>query len=62
MASLVRRMQRKVLRDNGTDEGPPQPVIYTKDGGYLTLRPTKGWIKTSGKRVKVYSSNTTEAP
>lgn len=56
MPSLVRRMQRKTARLNGTYEKKPQPVVNLSDGGYRTLHPTKGWIKVSGKRVKVYST------
>jgi hypothetical protein len=54
MSSLVRRIERNILRRQGTWEGKPQPVVNTKDGGYRTLRPTKGWLKVSGKRAKLY--------
>ena len=57
MPSLTRRMQRKTARLNGNYEGTPQPVVKLRDGGYRTLHPTKGWLKVSGKRVKIYSSN-----
>jgi hypothetical protein len=52
VSSLLRRLQRARQRRNGTFEAPPQPYFTLRDGGYCTLRPTKGWIRISGKRVR----------
>lgn len=57
MSSLVRRMQRKWKRALAEYEPNPQPTVHTEDGGYITLHPTKGWQKVSGKRVRIFSTN-----
>lgn len=51
MSSGIRNMQRKVLRASPDYEPAPQPMIELPDGGYMTLRPTKGWITISGARL-----------
>lgn len=50
MSSLIRRMQKRALkaRDKWNYE---QPTITLKDGGYRTLRPTKGWFTMSMRRI-----------
>lgn len=52
MSSLLRRIQRKKLRNSPDYDPKPQPTFPTGDGGYWTLRPTKGWIKISGARLR----------
>jgi len=52
MSSFLRRIQRKVARKNKTFEPMPQATVVYDDGSYHTLRPTKGWIYFSIKRVR----------
>lgn len=51
MSSLVRRIQRRVLRKRSDYEPAPQAVETFKDGSYSTLRPTKGWAHFSARRL-----------
>lgn len=53
MSSLPRRIQRRLQKKLGTFENKPQPTVIDPDGGYRTLRPTKGWIKVSAKRAQL---------
>ena len=51
--SLVRSIRRARARKNGIDwVVKERPFVVHPDGGYSVLRPTKGWIKVSGKRVR----------
>lgn len=60
MTSLQRKMQRakfgpaefKRRREEAGREFE-QPTKLSADGSYTTLRPTKGWLRTSIKRLKV---------
>lgn len=53
MTSITRQISRRIARRNGVPyKINPQPTVMTPDGGYRTLRPTKGWLKVSGKRLK----------
>jgi hypothetical protein len=53
VTSLSRKLTRNLARRNGVPiKTNPQHTILTADGGYLTLNPTKGWRKVSGKRLK----------
>lgn len=52
MPSLTRRIARKAKRRAGTYVGTDQPTRVLPDGGYVTLRPTKGWIRISGARLR----------
>lgn len=49
--SLARRIKRAALRRTG-EKWPSreQPFRLLPDGGYETLRPTKGWLRVSGPR------------
>lgn len=50
MSSLLRTLQRKRQRRNGTFEAAPQPT-EADESGYVTLRPTKGWMRMTAKRL-----------
>lgn len=52
MTSFQRRLSRASLRKNGhkPDSDRPQVTVVLEDG-YLTLRPTKGWIYISNARA-----------
>lgn len=50
MSNFVRRMQRKSLRMKSDYEAPAQPTVVT-EAGYFTLRPTKGWVRISNRRL-----------
>lgn len=52
MSSKLRNMQRKFKRRAADYEPAPQPFFTLPDGGYMTLRPTKGWLKISGARLR----------
>lgn len=52
MTSLPDRPKRRAQRASSTFEPKPQPTIVHEDGGYSTLRPTKGWIRISGARLR----------
>lgn len=59
MTSLKRKLQRakygsKEFNRRRTEAGeqPEQPTYYTPLA-YFTLRPTKGWLRTSLKRIRV---------
>lgn len=54
MSSLTRRIQRKQARNNGSYAKKPQLTVALEDGGYITLHPTQGWMKVSGKRVAAW--------
>ena len=51
MSSFVRRLQRKAARQRSDYEPAPQPTVMKEDGGYKTLRPTKGWIEFAAIRI-----------
>lgn len=54
MSNLTRHIKRRLAKKVGKKwEGKPQPTILLPDGGYRTLHPTKGWMKVSGKRIKI---------
>lgn len=44
-------MQRKFDRERPDYAPKSQPTKLLPDGGYRTLRPTKGWITICGKRL-----------
>lgn len=50
MSSLLRRMQRKVLRSKPDYQSKPQ-ITRVEDDAYWTLRPTKGWVRISYRRL-----------
>lgn len=52
MSSLIRRQQRKAARVKAGYEAKPQPVSIERDGGYVTIRYTKGYRRVSGRRVR----------
>lgn len=51
MSSLPRRIQRRWQRKRPDYEAAPQPTEMLPNGGYRTLRPTKGWVTISGPRL-----------
>lgn len=53
MSSYLRNMQRKFRRNNPDPEAEPraQPIRNVSVDGYETLRPTKGWIKITTRRL-----------
>lgn len=52
MSSFPRNLQRKYMRAHPDYEPAAQPVIHLRDGGYYTLRPTKGWARFTAKRLR----------
>lgn len=55
MSSFTRTIQRRIMRSNPDYESAPQPVRMNKDGGYSTLRPTKGWFDVAA--VTIYAQH-----
>lgn len=51
MSSALRNMQRRVLRAKPDYEQADQPTATLRDGGYVTLRPTKGFRRITGARL-----------
>lgn len=51
MSSYLRNLQRKIARNRASYEPKEQPVRHYKDGSYSTLRPTRGWLRVSLRRV-----------
>lgn len=51
MSSLVRRIEKKLLKKRKEWPEWVQPVKNLPCGGYITLHPTNGYRKVSGKRV-----------
>lgn len=51
MSSLTRRIEKRILKKQDRWKGSEQPVRHRRDGGYSTLRPTKGWLIVSAKRL-----------
>jgi hypothetical protein len=53
MTSFCRKLKRARCRRTG-EKWPAreQPTIVFQDGGYVTLRPTKGWLRMSAPRVR----------
>lgn len=50
---LARAMKRAACRRAGIEwPSVEQPYKAKSDGGYTALRPTKGWMKMSGRRLK----------
>jgi hypothetical protein len=50
---LARAMKRAAHRRAGKEwPANEQPYQRHKDGGYSALRPTKGWMRISGPRLK----------
>jgi hypothetical protein len=53
MTSLSRKMKRAAYARVGK-EWPTrqQPTVTLPNGGYMTLRPTKGWLYVSPRRLR----------
>jgi hypothetical protein len=51
LSSFTRTLQRRRQKANGTFEARPRFARVNPDGSIVTLRPTKGWLRTSGPRV-----------
>lgn len=51
MSSFIRRIQRKALRSKECYHPNPPVTRMNPDGSISVLRPTKGWLRTSAKRV-----------
>lgn len=50
--SLTRAFRRNAARKAGrTWQGRSQPVMHHADGSISVLRSTKGWLRTSAKRL-----------
>lgn len=54
MSSLLRRMQRKLLRSSASYVAPAGQVRVHADGSYDALHPTRGWKHISAKRAALY--------
>ena len=53
MTSLCRKLKRAHYRKHGKAwPTRPQPTAVHSDGGYSTLRPTKGWTHISAARLR----------
>ena len=53
MSSLLRRQQKRILKKIGKWEVRPRPFrIHKGSDGYDVLRPTKGWLRVSGARLR----------
>ena len=52
MSSFVRNLQRKRNRAKPEYVARDQVTVDLPDGGYMTLHPTKGWMKVSAKRLR----------
>jgi hypothetical protein len=50
VSGFARNLQRKWARTAGSYDAPTTPYRTLPDGGYEVLRPTKGWLRVSGKR------------
>lgn len=56
MSSLLRRIQRRVVRKRPDYVVPDRPYRLHADGvGYDVLHPTKGWQSFCAKRVAYYA-------
>lgn len=55
MSSLVRRIQRKVMRKRPDYEPRAQVTEVYDDGSYSVLRPTKGWAYFSARLLSAQS-------
>lgn len=51
MSSFTRTIERGILRSNPDYESAPQQFRMKPDGGYATLRPTKGWLEVAAIRI-----------
>lgn len=51
MSSRLRTLQRRALRKRADYTPAGQPTKVFPDGGYRTLRPTKGWLVMSARRL-----------
>lgn len=53
MSSRIRTLQKRVQKKMGTFKRRSQFTIVAEDGSYVTLHPTKGWIKVCAKRANL---------
>jgi len=51
MSSYIRNIQRKAAKQRPDYEPKPTPTIVLKHG-YKVLRPTKGWLFMSARRLE----------
>lgn len=54
MSSMLRRQQRKIMRENQTWVPAPQAFKMLPNGGYLALHPTKGWKRVGPARLRAF--------
>ena len=53
MTTFGRKMRRNAFRRSGREwAARQQPTFALPDGGYCTLRPTKGWLPVSAARLR----------